>query len=289
MQNDYALRLKENQQRIEAYLNTLYADTGCGYLNEAMRYSLLSGGKRIRAVLTLEFCRLFVGNIEAALQAGAAVEMVHAYSLIHDDLPCMDNDDLRRGKPTSHRVYGEAGAVLAGDALLTEAFSVLSQVGVDAPQALKMVGILSGCAGAYGMVGGQVLDLLAESEPTDETGVLRIQSLKTGALIKAACQLGVCCSEAGEKALHAAAEYAAHLGLAFQICDDLLDAEGSAEKMGKATGMDEKKTTFLSLFGAAWCRQRIEEETKAAQRALAEYEGAGFLCWLAEKLAVRDH
>ena len=287
--SEYALRLKENQKRIDAYLSTLYAEEGCGSLNESMRYSLLSGGKRIRAVLTLEFSRLFGGSDEAALQAGAALEMVHAYSLIHDDLPCMDNDDLRRGKPTSHRVYGEAGAILAGDALLTEAFSVLSKVSVKAEQALRMVGILSGCAGAYGMVGGQVLDLLAEREPTDEKGVYLIQSLKTGALIKAACQLGVCCTEADERALTAASAYAEHVGLAFQICDDLLDAEGSAEKMGKATGMDEKKTTFLSLFGAQWCRDKIEEETKAAEAALAEYENAGFLLWLAKELAVRDH
>ena len=289
MHNDYALRLKEDQNQIEAYLNTLYADSGCGRLNESMRYSLLSGGKRIRAVLTLEFSRLFGGADEAALQAGAAVEMVHAYSLIHDDLPCMDNDDLRRGKPTSHRVYGEAGAVLAGDALLTEAFTVLSKVPVPAEQALRMVGILSGCAGAYGMVGGQVLDLLAEEQPTDEEGVLKIQSLKTGALIKAACQLGVCCAGAGEPELEAAAAYAEHLGLAFQICDDLLDAEGSAEKMGKATGMDEKKTTFLSLNGAAWCRDKIARETEAAEKALGKYDQAGFFLWLAKELAVRDH
>jgi len=289
MQNEFTLRLKEDQALIEAYLNTLYTDPGCGRLNEAMRYSLLSGGKRIRAVLTLEFSRLFGGRDEAALQAGAAVEMVHAYSLIHDDLPCMDNDDLRRGKPTSHRVYGEAGAILAGDGLLTEAFSVLSKTDVCATQALRMVSILSRCAGAYGMVGGQVLDLLAETEPTDEEGVRKIQSLKTGALIKAACQLGVCCAGAGERELSSAASYAEHVGLAFQICDDLLDAEGSAEKMGKATGMDEKKTTFLSLHGPAWCRERIAQETDAAEQALKEYEQAGFLIWLAKELAVRDH
>lgn len=289
MKNEFALRLQQDQQQIESFLNGFFTDAGHGALNESMRYSLLSGGKRIRPVLTLEFCRLFGGSEEAALQAGAAVEMVHTYSLIHDDLPCMDDDDLRRGRPTSHKVFGEAGAVLAGDALLTEAFGVLSRMSVKAEQALQMVRILSECAGRCGMVGGQVLDLLAEVTPTDEKGVAVIQSLKTGALIKAACQLGACCAAAGDAEMHAAAEYAEHIGLAFQICDDLLDFEGSAEKMGKATGMDGKKTTFLSLFGADWCRRRIEEETNAAECVLEKYEQAGFLIWLAKELAVRDH
>ncbi len=286
---EFAQRLREDQACVEEYLASLFVEPGHAYLNEAMRYSLLAGGKRIRPVLTLAFCRLFGGATEVALQAGAAVEMVHTYSLIHDDLPCMDNDDLRRGKPTSHRIYGEAGAVLAGDALLTEAFRQLAELSAPAACRIALVRVLAQCAGARGMVAGQVLDLKAEQEPADAEGVQRIQSLKTGALIRAACQMGALCADADEQALAAAAAYAEHLGLAFQICDDLLDAEGNAEKLGKATGVDARKSTFLSIYGSEWCRARVAAETAAAQQALAAYPDAAFLCAFAEELAVRDH
>ena len=289
MKPEYAARLREDQQLIEEALAPLYQAPGCGRLHEAMRYSLLAGGKRIRPVLTLEFSRLFGGSDEAALQAGIAMEMVHTYSLIHDDLPCMDNDDLRRGKPTSHKVFGEAGAVLAGDALLTEAFVQLSCVPVNPDRRIKMVEILASCAGSDGMVGGQVLDLDAESVPADQHGVERIQSLKTGALIQAACQLGVLCATEDPAALKAAADYAEHLGRAFQIVDDLLDAFGSSEKLGKMTGMDEKKSTFLSLNGPEWCREEAKSRTVRACSAIEPFSESEFLVWLAWALHDRDH
>ena len=289
MKPDYAAQLRADQQLVEAALASLYQEPGCGRLHEAMRYSLLAGGKRIRPVLTLAFSRLLGGKDEPALRAGTAIEMVHTYSLIHDDLPCMDDDDLRRGMPTSHKVFGEAGAVLAGDALLTEAFLQLSAVPVSAEQRIQLVGVLAACAGASGMVGGQVLDLDAETIPADAEGVARIQSLKPGALIRAACQVGVICANGDEAAMSAATDYAEHLGRAFQICDDLLDYEGSVEKLGKRTGMDAKKTTFLTLYGPDWCRSEIRARTDAACAALAPYPDAGFLCWLAEALAIRDH
>ena len=178
--------------RIEAYLQKCFTDDAPQKeLFEAMRYSLLAGGKRLRPVLTQAFCELCGGNAEEVLPFGAAIEMVHTYSLIHDDLPCMDNDDYRRGKPTNHRVYGEATAVLAGDALLTAAFSQLARAKLPAERVVEAVRVLSLCAGELGMVGGQVLDMDAEKRECTEQEVYDIQSRKTGALISAACQLGV--------------------------------------------------------------------------------------------------
>jgi geranylgeranyl diphosphate synthase type II len=289
MRNEFKARLSMDQEAVEARLKTLFLDDGCGTLNESMRYSLLAGGKRIRPVLTLAFSRLFGGEDEPALTAGISIEMVHTYSLIHDDLPCMDNDDLRRGKPTSHMVFGEAGAVLAGDALLTEAFSNLCRVNLPPERLIRLVEVLSECSGAEGMVGGQILDLDAELVPPDKDGVEKIQNLKTGALIRAACQMGVICADGDREAMHAAAQFAEHLGRAFQIRDDLLDAEGSEEKLGKKTGMDGNKTTFLSLFGAQWCRDEILRRTQSACFSIRSYSGSDYLCELAETLAVRDH
>lgn len=289
MRSEFQARLAADQEAVEERLRSLFLEAGCGRLHESMRYSLLAGGKRIRPVLTLAFSRLFGGSDEPALDAGISIEMVHTYSLIHDDLPCMDNDDLRRGKPTSHVVFGEAGAVLAGDALLTEAFRNLCTVNLPAERIVRLVRILSECSGAEGMVGGQILDLDAETVSPDRAGVERIQSLKTGALIRAACQMGVVCADGNEEAMAAAARFAEHLGRAFQIRDDLLDAEGSEEKLGKKTGMDEKKTTFISLYGAQWCREEILRRTESACASVRSYAGSDFLCELAETLAVRDH
>ena len=286
---DFDRFLCEEQQQIETALADSLDGVEYGRLRESMRYSLLAGGKRIRPVVVRAFCRLGGGDPVCAMPAAIAIEMVHTYSLIHDDLPCMDNDDLRRGRPTSHRVFGEAGAVLAGDALLTEAFSQLVKSDLPAQWIMRQVQVLAQGAGVEGMVAGQVLDLQAELTPADADGVLRIQQLKTGALIGAACQLGALAA-GGDAALMTAAErYAAHLGLAFQIRDDLLDREGSVQLLGKATGMDQKKSTFLSLYGAEWSRARIRQETGAAVAALASYPEADFLCWLAETLAVREH
>ena len=258
-------------------------------LFDAMRYSLLAGGKRLRPVLAQAFCELCGGSAMDALPFAAAVEMVHTYSLIHDDLPCMDNDDYRRGRLTNHKVYGETTAVLAGDALLTAAFGHLAAAPLPASRVVKATRVLSLCAGELGMVGGQVLDMEAEHRVCTEEEVLAIQSRKTGALISAACQLGVIAAGGSPAQQQAAADYAASLGLAFQIEDDILDVVGDAAKLGKATGMDQNKNTFVRLHGVEACRARITEETQRAVAALAPLGQAEFLTELAQRLTSRDH
>ena len=275
--------------RIEAYLQKCFTDDAPQKeLFEAMRYSLLAGGKRLRPVLTQAFCELCGGNAEEALPFGAAIEMVHTYSLIHDDLPCMDNDDYRRGKPTNHRVYGEATAVLAGDALLTAAFSQLAKAKLPPERIVEAVRVLSLCAGELGMVGGQVLDMDAEQRECTEREVYDIQSRKTGALISAACQLGVIAAGGSEMQQKAASDYADSLGLAFQIEDDILDVVGDARKLGKAVGVDDNKNTFVRLYGVDQCREMIKEETDKAIAALSVFEKTDFLTELARALVSRD-
>lgn len=287
------MNLKEKQNRyvalVEAYLQECFTeDVPQKILLESMRYSLLAGGKRLRSTLTLAFCELCGGNVADALPFAAAVEMVHTYSLIHDDLPCMDNDDLRRGKPTNHRVYGEATALLAGDALLTAAFSHLAAAKLPAERIAAATAELSRCIGAFGMVGGQVLDMLAEDRECTEEEVLALQSRKTGALIIAACTLGVIAAGGGQTQRRAAAVYAASLGLAFQIEDDVLDVLGDAEKLGKAVGKDAAKNTFVRLYGVDVCRTRIHAETKKAIDALSDFDDAEFLKALALSLETRE-
>ena len=195
MTQTFEHRLQEYRAYIEQYLSELFGDTSeepHKKLYDAMRYSLLAGGKRLRPILTFEFCRISGGNWKDAVPFAAAVEMIHTYSLIHDDLPCMDNDDLRRGRPTNHKVYGEAMAILAGDALLTDAFAIATEVNLPNPAMLSLaIGVLANCAGSYGMVGGQVLDMLSQERECTEQEVIDIQTKKTGALINAACVLGV--------------------------------------------------------------------------------------------------
>ena len=257
-------------------------------LFDAIRYSLLAGGKRLRPMLTLALCEICGGSAEEALPFAAAVEMVHTYSLIHDDLPCMDNDDYRRGKPTNHKVYGEAMAVLAGDALLTAAFSQLAAAALPAERVVRAVDALSRCAGELGMVGGQVLDMQAERRAGSETEVRAIQSRKTGALISAACQLGVIAAGGSVRQQEAAADYAAALGLAFQIRDDILDVVGDASTLGKAVGVDGKKNTFVRLYGVDACREMVNTETEKALAALACFQNTEFLTELAHHLAGRE-
>lgn len=275
--------------RTEGYLAGCFMqDEPQKELFEAMRYSLLAGGKRLRPVMVLAFCELCGGNADAALPFAAAIEMVHTYSLIHDDLPCMDNDDLRRGKPTNHRVFGEAKAVLAGDGLLTAAFSQLASAKLPAKQVVEAVRVLSLCAGELGMVGGQVLDMDAENRICTEQEVIDIQSRKTGALISAACQLGVIAAGGSIEQQNAAAAYADALGLAFQIRDDILDVIGDAQKLGKATGTDENKNTFVRLYGIEACKKLVSQESEKAICALDGFENTGFLVDLARELAQRD-
>ena len=283
-------KLRTYQAYIESYLEQCFCcDEPQKELFEAMRYSLLAGGKRLRGALCLAFCELCGGNKEDAIHFAAALEMVHCYSLIHDDLPCMDNDDYRRGKLTNHRVYGEAKAILAGDALLTAAFNELAKAELPADRVVKAVKTLAYCSGELGMVGGQILDMDAEQRPCTVQDVYDIQSRKTGDLICASCCLGVIAAGGNDQQVEAANEYAKSLGLAFQIRDDILDVIGDAKKLGKATGADEKKNTFVRIFGIERCEEMVSEETKKAIHSLDVFENAEFPIALALEMEHRDH
>jgi len=256
-------------------------------LFSAMRYSLLAGGKRLRPVFVFDFCKMSGGEWEKAAPFAAAVEMIHTYSLIHDDLPCMDNDDFRRGKPTNHKVYGEATAVLAGDALLTAAFSHIATAPYDAQTRIKAVEILANCAGELGMVGGQILDIQSESRQCTPTEVIDIQSRKTGALFRAACMLGTLAGGGTNEQMGAAADFASNFGLAFQIRDDILDVIGDAEVLGKSVGTDAVKNTFVQLYGLEKCDLMVKEHTEKAINALSCFADHGFMRQLAEQLIAR--
>ena len=260
-----------------------------GDLQRAMAYSLLSGGKRIRPVLTLAACRLFGGQAEKALPFACGLEMIHTYSLIHDDLPCMDDDDFRRGKPTNHKVSGEATAVLAGDSLLTAAFGVLAQAELSPEQIVRGVACLSQAAGPAGMAGGQILDLLGEGKTLTYDEIVQIQNFKTGCMIEAAVRLGAIAAGSTPEEEEAVAEYARKIGLAFQIRDDVLDVLGDEAELGKPIGSDQEnqKSTFVGLKGIEGCEALIEELTEGAIASLASYPGSEFLCELARMLAGR--
>ncbi len=267
-------------------------DPDLALLFEGMRYSAMAGGKRIRPFLTLTFCKMLGGEEKNAIYFAAALEMVHTYSLIHDDLPCMDDDDLRRGKPTNHKVFGEAEAVLTGDALLTMAFEALTKAPVSAECAVRAVRCLSEAAGARGMVGGQMMDIRAEKIPPDKETLVRLHSRKTGALIRAAAELG--CIAAGvsdEKTVSACRAYANGIGLAFQIVDDILDRYGDTASLGKRVGQDEKdgKTTFLSFATKDEAYFEAERLTNEAKAALSDFLGAEDLLALADSLLYRTH
>lgn len=243
---------------------------------DAMKYSVSNGGKRIRPILAIEFSKVVNGNVKTALDFGCAVEMIHTYSLIHDDLPCMDNDDMRRGKPSCHKAFGEDNALLAGDALLTEAFGVLSACnGVSDKNILRAVMFLSSFAGINGMVGGQVLDLQFEEQKPTVNEILKMYSLKTCGLIKASCVLGcLTANEYSEDKIKAAIEYAENLGIAFQIQDDILDIEGDAVALGKPIGSDEKndKSTIIKHFGLEKSKLLVKEYTSKAIKSLDAFD-----------------
>lgn len=258
-------------------------------LFDAMRYSLLAGGKRLRPIMVLEFCRMCGGDVEKAMPLAAAIEMIHTYSLIHDDLPCMDNDDFRRGNPSNHRVYGEAIAILAGDSLLTGAFEAVASANLSSQARVDAVRVLAQCAGGCGMVGGQVLDIMSEERECTRQEILDIQSRKTGALIRAACMMGVIAGGGDEQRLAAAGSFADHLGLAFQIRDDMLDVVGSAEKLGKSVGTDAEKNTFVRLYGLERCESLVQEHTDAALQNLDAFEDTDFMRELALSLTNREN
>lgn len=275
---------------LEKYLYNV--SDGQSIVKDAMNYSLFNGGKRIRPILVMEFCRICGGNPENALPFACAIEMIHTYSLIHDDLPCMDNDDMRRGKPSCHKAFGEEYALLAGDGLLTLAFETAAKSDNVSGEALrKAVNILAHFAGIDGMVGGQVIDLLSEKTRPSLEKLKIIDSLKTGALIKAACVLGCYASDNfDDKKINSALTYAADVGLAFQIVDDILDVTSDTATLGKPVGSDEKneKITYVKLLGIEKSKEAVENLTDEAISVLNIFsEDTAFLSDFALKLAVR--
>lgn len=259
-------------------------------LADAMRYSLLAGGKRIRPMLVLEFCRISGGSVNDALPVACAVEMLHTYSLIHDDLPCMDNDELRRGKPTNHMVYGECTATLAGDALQAEAFGTILRSGLPAERRAACAEILANAVGLDGMCGGQYLDMLGEGRELTAGELDQINSRKTGALLIAASQMGVAAAGGNEEMRDAAAQFGASVGMAFQIRDDMLDVLSTAEELGKPIGSDaqEHKNTYMALLGEEKCMELVVRLTENAKSALnGVFEDTGFLRELADSMVNR--
>lgn len=249
--------------------NPLYNDKMSSVF-DAFDYSLLAGGKRLRAFLVFTFNKLCGGKSRDAFPLAIALEMVHTYSLIHDDLPCMDNDDLRRGKPTNHKVFGEATALLAGDALLTEAFSVISNADIPDKTKVDSIRILTKSAGIFGMIGGQEVDLKSENTEISIDTLLLLQNRKTGKLFEAACLLGCISATNNDNILSSVKSFASSFGLAFQITDDILDVIGETEALGKYVGSDEKthKSTFVSLLGIDKAKEEAQQQIRIAKNAL---------------------
>lgn len=294
----YAERTAEYIRLIETALDRYIPNADClhGSVIRAMRYSTENGGKRIRPILTLEFARLCGLEPEYALPFACAVEMIHTYSLIHDDLPCMDNDDMRRGKPSCHIAFGEDTALLAGDGLLTLAFEVMLDQAdskkISPRSALSAAGILAADAGVNGMIGGQVIDLMSEGKQIDIETLRVMDRLKTGALIDAACRMGCVIAGGSKEQIEAAASYASSLGLAFQIVDDILDVTSSTEVLGKPVGSDaeNQKSTYVSLLGLEACRDAVRRLTNNAIKALSHFDAdTEYLVQLAEHLAERKN
>ena len=288
---EFTERLNFYKEMIEDYLASYFGDVPRAYgkLIDSMNYSLNAGGKRLRPALVLEFCRVCGGDVNKALPVAAGVEMLHTYTLIHDDLPSMDNDDMRRGKPTNHKVFGEFTATLAGDALQAEAYASILRADYPAETLVKCVKALIEVAGADGICGGQQLDMEGEGTSQTEQDLMEIHKRKTAALIRGACIMGVACGGGSAEQERAAIQYAEALGLAFQIRDDMLDVISTEEELGKPIGSDDEqgKTTFMTLFGAAECDARVQRLTDEAKQAASCFADHGFLTELAESMAVR--
>jgi len=277
---------------VEARLYELFDEAGSSYatLVESMRYSLLAGGKRVRAVICMKFCEAVGGRPEDAVDAACAIELLHTYTLIHDDLPSMDGDDMRRGKPSNHVEYGEFTATLAGDALQAASFETLARSQLSAEAVVEMVQILAHVAGPHGICGGQYLDLSGEGWHLTIDELLELYSMKTAALISAAARLGVIAGGGSQEQIDAAHAYSQAIGLAFQVRDDVLDCIATAEELGKPIGSDieNDKSTFASLLGVEACEKMIAKETEKAIAALnGKFDNAEFLTWLARVLADR--
>lgn len=257
---------------------------------EAMKYSLLNGGKRLRPVFCLEFAKMCSCDRKDALDFACAVEYIHTYSLIHDDLPCMDDDDYRRGKPSCHKKFGEATALLAGDGLLTQAFQIIGDCDLSDSKKVLATRLLAQNSGVLGMIGGQVIDLKYESETPDLKQLLSVHRLKTGALISAACLLGCIAAGADNDKISAASRFAYNLGIAFQIKDDILDVIGNSEILGKPVGSDaeNEKTTYVTLEGLEKAQSDVEKLTNSAINELSAFDNNEFVMLLAKKLVNRN-
>lgn len=292
---DIKARITEDAELMESVLENYLFMTDDRYpvLFDAMRYGVLDGGKRVRPFLALEFCRMAGGEDKAVLPFAAAIECIHSYSLVHDDLPCMDNDVLRRGKPTNHVKFGEANALLCGDALLTYAFEIASNNEyVDAKGVVEAIKLLSNMSGVFGMVGGQQIDLLSENKSIDMDTLKYLHSKKTGCLIRCASLLG--CIAAGDKCTkelyEAADKYASGIGLTFQIIDDILDVTGDEAVFGKPIGSDaeQNKTTFMSFMSVDDAFEEAKKLTEEAKAAISGYSGSEILCDFADYLLYRN-
>ena len=289
---DFQSAYQKDKERIDHALAGYFADSAAPYhrLLESMHYSLTAGGKRLRPILVLAFCRACGGDADKAIPVACALEMVHTYSLIHDDLPCMDNDDLRRGKPTNHIIYGECTATLAGDALQAEAFRTILEADLPAETRAEAARLLSEAAGIHGICGGQQLDMEGDGKLLSREELIEIHTRKTAAMIRAACLMGIVCGNGSEEQICAAEIYAQALGLAFQIRDDMLDVISTNEELGKPIGSDaeEQKTTFMSLYGLESCEREVHALTeRAAETASAAFPDAAFLQDLARSLETR--
>ncbi len=296
MKQEYKNRLQAIADNVTNRIDVLLSQTGAPYdeLKCAMAYSVNAGGKRIRAVLAAECARLFGASNEICIEIGCAVEMVHTYSLIHDDLPCMDDDDLRRGKPSCHKAFGEATALLAGDALLTLAFAVIARmpktVSANPANCLRAAEFLAVCSGMDGMIGGQVMDLDNEENAAVSPEILtQTNALKTSALLSAACQMGAAVAGASEEMIDCLGEYGYHLGLAFQIIDDILDVTSTEEELGKPIGSDieNQKTTFVTLLSLDGAKALAQTHTQKAAELLKQLPDPSFLVELTQDLLNR--
>lgn len=277
-------RLEEKKALIDEYMKNALPKEAAGEIVKAMDYSVNAGGKRIRPVIALACAEALGGSAEAVLPYAAALEMIHTYSLIHDDLPCMDNDDLRRGRPTNHKVFGEGMATLAGDALLNFAFETALAADTESEKKLKLIKIIANASGVYGMIGGQVLDMEGEKRKLLPDEITHMHDMKTGALIKAAAKIGAVSADKPEDVF---LSYAENLGLAFQLKDDILDVTQTTDKLGKPSGSDEKndKSTFVTLYGLSGAKKLLNEATERAISSLPP--NCNFLRQLADYLLTR--
>ncbi|MCY6383520.1 polyprenyl synthetase family protein [Hoeflea prorocentri] len=293
-------RLAERAAEIESVLDTiLTADVGeeeiarPANLLAAMRYGVLNGGKRMRPFLVMETAALLGADRSAAARVGAAIECLHCYSLIHDDLPAMDDDDMRRGQPTVHVAFDEATAILAGDTLLTLAFEIIAspQTQADGERRIELIYELTKASGIGGMAGGQALDLAAETTPPDEAGIIRLQAMKTGALIRYSCEAGAILAGAAASDRERLRRFGEAIGLAFQLADDLLDVTGNADAVGKATGKDAAhgKATLVGLHGEQWAQKQLSGLVQEATQLLEPFgQSAQYLKLAARFIAERD-